>query len=279
MPGSTNYLKEAFKRQENVIALGGIAAAGVLFNPGFFLLGGAVELVYLWMLSTNPRFKRVVDSEANKSRLFFDQDERVRLLATLPESERERFLALTDIRQRVYDSWQSRDSVTQSLLQPSVDKLDYLLDTFLRAQLTLQRMREHMAESDRASIEKQAKMIEAELAARELPDKLHEVKSKNLEILKQRVARLKKLQEDIDIVRTQIDTLENAIRFINDQSVSLTDPQQITDQIDRVAAEVGETERSIKDVEMFLGAQREAGEDSADGARAEGRQAQAQRQG
>jgi len=24
MPGSTNYLKEAFKRQENVIALGGI---------------------------------------------------------------------------------------------------------------------------------------------------------------------------------------------------------------------------------------------------------------
>jgi hypothetical protein len=272
------YVRQAFKRQENLIALAGIAAAGFLFNPGFFLLGGALEVAYLWLVSTNPRFKRVVDSETNKSRLLFDQDERVRLLATLPESERERFEALTDIRQRVYDSWQSRDSVTQSLLQPSVDKLDYLLDTFLRAQITLQRMREHMAESGSENIEKQAKMLEAELAARELPDKLREVKSKNLEILRQRAARLKKLQEDVDIVRTQIDTLENAIRFINDQSVSLTDPQQITDQIDRVAAEVGETEKSIKDVEVFLGAQQEAGEGGADEARAQGR-AQAQRQG
>ena len=274
------YVMQAFKRQENLIALGGIAAAGFLFNPGFFLLGGALEVVYLWLVSTNPRFKRVVDSEMNKSRLLFDQDERVRLLATLPESERERFEALTDIGQRVYDSWRSRDSVTQSLLQPSVDKLDYLLDTFLRAQITLQRMREHMAESSSENIEKQAKMLEAELAARELPDKLRDVKSKNLEILRQRAARLKKLQEDIDIVRTQIDTLENAIRFINDQSVSLTDPQQITDQIDRVAAEVGETEKSIKDVEVFLGAQQEAGAGGSDEARAQSRaQGQGQAQG
>jgi hypothetical protein len=246
------YVKEAFKRQENLISLSGFLAAGFLFNPGFLFLGGALEILYLWTISSNPRFKRVVDAEANKGKALIDHDARVRMLATLPESERERFLALTDIRQRVYDSWQSRDQVAQTLLQPSVDKLDYLLDTFLRAQLTLQRMREHLSDSDKGALDKQKTMIEAELGGK-LPDKLREVKQKNLEILSQRVARLAKLQDDMAIVRTQIDTLENAIRFINDQTISLTDPQQITDQIDRVAAEVGEAEKSIQDVESFLG--------------------------
>ncbi|HAH07694.1 MAG TPA: hypothetical protein DCM05_14420 [Elusimicrobia bacterium] len=247
-----SYVKSAFKRQENLISLTGFLVAGALFNPGFLLLGGALEIVYLWTVSSNPRFKRVVDSEANKGKALIDHDARVRMLATLPESERERFLSLTDIRQRVNDSFQSRDAVAQSLLQPSVDKLDYLLDTFLRAQLTLQRMREHLSDSDKGALDRQKKMLEAELGG-PLAPKLREVKQKNLEILSQRVARLAKLQDEMAVVRTQIDTLENAIRFINDQSISLSDPQQITDQIDRVASEVVETEKSIQDVESFLG--------------------------
>ncbi|MBI5243879.1 MAG: hypothetical protein HY922_09405 [Elusimicrobia bacterium] len=279
MAEKTSYVKEAFKRQENLIALAGFAAAGALFNPGFLFLGGAIEVVYLWMVAGNPRFKRVVDSEKNRSSLLLGQNERVRMLSTLPEAERERYLALADIRQRVYDSWQSRDSVTQSLLQPSVDKLDYLLDTFLRAQLTLQRMREHLSGSDFGDLEKQAKMLETEIAQRRLPDKLTEVKSKNLEILKQRIARLKKLQEDIAVVRTQLDTLENAIRFVNDQTVSLSDPQQITNEIDRVASEVGATEKSIQDVESFLGTQQETDEKRIGEIRAEQRQAEGERPG
>ena len=34
MPREPNYMKEAFQRQENLIALGGIAVAGVVFNAG-----------------------------------------------------------------------------------------------------------------------------------------------------------------------------------------------------------------------------------------------------
>lgn len=271
-----NYVKAAFKRQENLISLTGFAVAGALFNPGFLLLGGALEIVYLWAVSTNPRFKRVVDSEANKGKALVDHDTRVRMLATLPESERERFLSLTDIRQRVHEAFQSRDEVAQSLLQPSVDKLDYLLDTFLRAQLALQRMREHLSDSDKGALDRQKKMLEAELGG-PLPPKLREVKQRNLEILSQRVARLSKLQDDMAVVRTQIDTLENAVRFISDQSVALSDPQQITDQIDRVASEVGETEKSLQDVETFLGGgQPQAAAEADDKRAAAQRQAQGQ---
>ncbi|MBI3549700.1 MAG: hypothetical protein HY078_11730 [Elusimicrobia bacterium] len=254
MADKINYVKEAFKRQENLITLAGLGVAGVAFNAGFLLLGGALELAYLWLISSNPRFQRVVNSEKSQARLRFDQSEKDKLAAALPMNEHRRFQELQGVRQRVYEAWQARDAVTQSLLQPSVDKLDYLLDTFLRAQVTLHHMRSHLASSDRAFLQKQAQMIEAEIA-RGLTDKVREVKERNLDILKQRLAKLQKLQEDQEIVKTQLDTLENAIKFVSDQSVSLTDPQQITGQIDRAVSEVGDTERSLQEVESFLGMQ------------------------
>ena len=151
----------------------------------------------------------------------------------------------------MFDSWESRDPVTRSLLQPGVEKLDYLLDSFLKAQTALHRMREHLGESDLSLIEKQAKMVEAELGG-DLSDALREAKARHLDLLRQRIARLKKLQEDLALARTQLDTLENAVRFVSDQSVSLSDPQQISAQIDRAVAEVGDTEKTIQDVETFL---------------------------
>lgn len=256
MADKINYVTEAFKRQENLIALAGFTAAGTMFDSGFFLLAGALEVAYLWLVGTNPRFHRVVDAEKNKARQIYDENEKTMLVSSLPEADRERYQALLDVRRRVYDAWESRDAVTKSLLQPSIEKMEYLLDTFLRTQLTLKRMREHLTMSDRAYLEKQVTMLEADLK-RNIPDKVKEVKSKNLEILKQRVARLQKLAEDMDVVKTQLDTLENAIKFVSDQSASLTDPRAISDQIDHAVAEVGETEKSIQDVEVFLGAQEE----------------------
>lgn len=252
MADQPNYVKEAFGRQENVIALAGFAVAGVLFNPGYLMLGGALEIVYLWLLSTNPRFHRVVLSEKNASLRRIDEDKKGRLLEALPRLDRQRYEGLAAIRRGVFDSWQGRDPVTQSILQPSVEKLDYLLEAFLRTQATLNLITDHLLSSEKPKIQKQVKGLEGELAG-ELAPKLRQLKSQNLELLKQRLVRLDKLEEDTAAVRTQLDTIESAIKFIADQSVALTDPQQITDQIDRVVVEVGETEKSIQDVELFLG--------------------------
>lgn len=252
---SPNYLKEAFKRQENLISLSGLAVAGALFNPGFFLLGGALELSYLWLMSTSKRFQRVVDAEKNNARLQNDAATKEQLLNLLAQPEQKRFWDLHVIREKVFESWQQRDPVSQSLLQPSIEKLDYLLDTFLRSQVALNRMRTHLAASDRTFLKKQAEALELELKGASMPDKLRDMKAKNLELLNSRLARLARIQEDIELSRTQLDTLEHAIRFVSDQSAALTDPQQITSQIDRAVAEVADTEKSLKEVEGFLEAQ------------------------
>jgi hypothetical protein len=58
------YVKDAFLMKPNLVGLGvGVVAAVILPFSGPLLLGvAAVEGVYLWSMSKNPRFQRMVRS-------------------------------------------------------------------------------------------------------------------------------------------------------------------------------------------------------------------------
>jgi hypothetical protein len=57
------YLKDAFLMPQNLIGLGVGAAVTVVFGlPVLFLGVAAVEGVYLWQMSSNPRFQRLIRS-------------------------------------------------------------------------------------------------------------------------------------------------------------------------------------------------------------------------
>jgi hypothetical protein len=62
MPDS--YVKDAFLMKQNLLGLGaGVVAAVALPFTGPLLLGvAALEGVYLWSMSKNPRFQRMVRS-------------------------------------------------------------------------------------------------------------------------------------------------------------------------------------------------------------------------
>ena len=59
-----SYVKDAFLMKPNLVALGaGVVAAALLPFPGVLLLGVAgAEGLYLWTMSKNPRFQRMVRS-------------------------------------------------------------------------------------------------------------------------------------------------------------------------------------------------------------------------
>ena len=59
-----SYVKEAFLMKPNLIGLGvGVVAAAALPFTGPLLLGvAALEGVYLWSMSRNPRFQRMMRS-------------------------------------------------------------------------------------------------------------------------------------------------------------------------------------------------------------------------
>jgi len=63
-----SYVKDAFLMKPNLVGLG-IGVGGALLLPftGPLLLGvAALEGVYLWSMSSNPRFQRVVRSRRGR---------------------------------------------------------------------------------------------------------------------------------------------------------------------------------------------------------------------
>jgi hypothetical protein len=62
------YVKDAFLMPQNLVGLGaGVVAAALLPFTGPLLLGvGALEGVYLWAMSSNPRFQRLVRSRRGR---------------------------------------------------------------------------------------------------------------------------------------------------------------------------------------------------------------------
>ncbi len=63
-----SYVKDAFLMPQNLVALGvGVVGASLLPFTGPLLLGvAALEGVYLWSMSKNPRFQRMVRSRRGR---------------------------------------------------------------------------------------------------------------------------------------------------------------------------------------------------------------------
>jgi len=57
-----SYVKDAFLMPQNLVAVGGATVATLAFFPTLFLGVMAAEGVYLWMMSSNPRFQRLIRS-------------------------------------------------------------------------------------------------------------------------------------------------------------------------------------------------------------------------
>jgi len=62
MASGEGYVKEAFLMKPNLVGLGLGAVASLALFPPLLLGVAALEGVYLWSMSRNPRFQRMVRS-------------------------------------------------------------------------------------------------------------------------------------------------------------------------------------------------------------------------
>ena len=57
-----SFVKDAFLMPQNLIALGVGTVVGIALFPPLFLGVAALEGFYLWQVSRNPRFQRMIRS-------------------------------------------------------------------------------------------------------------------------------------------------------------------------------------------------------------------------
>jgi chemotaxis protein histidine kinase CheA len=263
-------IKTAFLYHWNLLAFGGaVAFAAISPLPGVFVpLVLAAEVAYLGFLGTHPRFQQYV--AAQKAKQARDQGKAAaesgleRILAALPraavqryETLRSRCLELRQIAVGLKDP--GRADAPMPLEELQLAGLDRLLWTYLRLLFTQHMLDRFLQRTSEEQINKTIKDMERNLQAQSVgPDdqqkqKIRKALEDNLQTSRERLANLQKARSNSELVRLEIDRLENKIQSLSEMAINRQEPDYIVHQVDEVASSMVQTERTMNDLQFATG--------------------------
>ena len=249
--GSPNYLKEAFHWQYNKIGLIGAVAFAVVSGSALpLLLGAGLELMYLSTIPSNSRFQRLVRSWK------FDEDKRARekslsaLFYELPPAMRARYANLDTVCRGIRQNYTRLTSTSQMFVDQMESKLEGLSQSYIRLLNSAYQHREYLKVTNPDQIKKEVAALEKNLESD--PPKVQDINRKRIEILHKRVEKYEKVKENCQVIDAQCAAIEDVLQLIRDQSVTMHDPQQISEHLDTLVKDVEQTEETVREVEAIF---------------------------
>ena len=263
-------MKTAFLYHWNLLAFGsGVAFAAISPMPLVFVpLVLAAEVAYLGFLGTHPRFQQYV--AAQKAKQERDQGQAAaesgleRILAALPrqavqryEALRSRCLELRQIAVGLKDP--GRADAPMPLEELQLAGLDRLLWTYLRLLFTQHMLDRFLQRTSEEQINNTIKNLEQSLRAQTAgPDdpqkqKIRKALEDNIQTSRERLANIQKARSNSDLVRLEVDRLENKIQSLSEMAINRQEPDYIVHQVDEVASSMVQTERTMNELQFATG--------------------------
>jgi hypothetical protein len=84
------------------------------------------------------------------------------------------------------------------------------------------------------------------------PPKVQEINKKRIEILGKRLEKYDKISENRKVVDAQCSAVEDVLMLVRDQSVTMRDPQQVSERLDSLVHDVEQTEQTVQQVEAIF---------------------------
>lgn len=248
-----NYTKEAFLNGWNVAFLGAAllmtALLGLWAGGPFLAAALLVTLIaegsYLSMMPRQERFRRAVRSKRLAGRRRSPSQKEI--YRQLPRRSQRRYARLRQLEDAIEANYEKLSSASQGLLQSHLRKLDGLLEQHLNLLHRHERYRDHAEAATESEVRRSIEAVRDRLE--EASPRVRKVKERRLRILKQRLRRFREGHENREIIEAQLQTIEDVVRYIHEQSWTLHDPDEITHQLDTLLDEVEETQASVQEVE------------------------------
>ncbi len=247
-----NYFKAAFANVYNLSLLAGAAAASV-FTGDWLIGASAVGLEALWLVF-GPDFKpfqRAVRESDRQARDKADRQRVEQLMSELSEREWQRAKALDELRREIERDMTNNPSFQAVFLSTEIEKLKQLHQSFVRLAYACRRAESYLQAVDVRDLDRQLK------AQQTLQDKMtdpavRELAEKNAAVITRRLATIKDIETFLARARGQMNLIENSVRLLRDQALTMTSPDQLTEQLDDLLTGVDAVQQSAKDAEAFI---------------------------
>src|SRR6266496_4184446 len=246
-----NYVKEAFHLQYNWIALAG-AGAFALVSGSFLpiILAAGVELMYLAMVPQNFRFQRLVRSWKLAEELQKHQQTLNQMLRSLSPEMQSRYIHSAQVCASIRANFAQFSSTSQIFLQQIDSRLQGLLNGYARLLLAVAQQQQYLKSTEQDGIKHEIASLQKSLS-NDLP-KVQEINKKRIEILTKRLEKFDKISENRKVVDAQCSAVEDVLMLVRDQSVTMRDPQQVSERLDGLVKDVEQTEQNVQQVEAIF---------------------------
>ena len=247
-----NFVKEAFNLQYNWIALAGAGLFAVVSGSLLpIILAGGAELMYLAIVPQNSRFQRLVRSWKFGEELQQRQEQFAEMLNSLSPEAKARYAKLAQVCAYVRGNFSQFSSTSKIFLRQMDSRLDGLLRGYARLLLAACQQQQYLKGTDPNEIKREIASLQRDLN-NDSP-KVQEINKKRIEILTKRVEKYQKICENQEVVDAQCSAVEDVLHLVRDQSVTMRDPQQVSDQLDNLVRDVEQTEQTVQQVEAIFG--------------------------
>ncbi len=271
----TNYHR-AFAKSPHHVWLGLLTlGAGFLSATPLGLVIGGTAYALGWIyLPDFPFFKRWVDGRIDDVRKAQAQAQmqdffrkRQSLLDSLSPSRRERYQVLVGVCQNIETASIETPLGPSPDQDPRLRKLDELMWTFLRL-LCIEESLERFLETERHENvpglveegEAEVKRLNSEIealktngggAAMEAKQRLFSSRMERLEVLRKRGQRIQQAQENLALVVSEQDRLDQQIKLIRADAVATKNAETLTARIDATVEHLDQTNKWLAEMDEF----------------------------
>ena len=255
-----NYTKEAFLNPINlgvllVSTIGALFISNVSGELGISLSNlllttvFGIELVYLGVIPKLPRFRKNVEQKKIKKRRAISNDKD--MFSELDVSSQRRFLTLKKLANLIQENFDKLPYSSQGLLNNIKKKINELLGNYLTLLDLIKRYQLYLNSSLESNLKEEVIRQIEEIKTID-SEKLKKTKARRVTIMKKRLNKFKIAKEKYLVCETHLETIEDAVRYIYEQSMTLSNPEEIGFQLDNLISEVDETSQIINDLDQDI---------------------------
>jgi hypothetical protein len=244
------YVKAAFHDWYNYAGLllfGGLSV--ILGDPGPALMGAGLELAYLYYMSTNPRFIRSVDARLEDAKHLQIDVLRDHLWQDIHPQLQAKYTELERLTQRMRAEFTAPGSNPDPLQQDNYRKIIMLLGSYLKIARAVTRYGTYLSSVNPRQIEQDIARLEAQLEGAD--ERVLGVRKKNIDVLQKRLEKIRKARANQDYLIAQMEAIEDTMRLVVDQAITLSDPKGTGMQIDNLLVTLQETELISSEMEYY----------------------------
>src|SRR5579864_9220742 len=248
---NTNYVKAAFHWQYNWISLAGAVGFAIISGTALpILLAAGLELMYLALVPQSSRFRRLVRSWQLADEQLKHQQRLNEMLRNLSPEMQSRYVHCVQICSSIRTNFAQLSAQSQIFLEQIDTRLQGLLSGYARLLFALAQQLQYLQTTGQDQIKREIASLQKTLSSE--PPRVQEINQKRIEILNKRLEKFDKITENRKVVDAQCAAVEDVLMLVRDQSVTMRDPQQVSDRLDSLVRDVEQTEQTVQQVEAIF---------------------------